>query len=469
MLDRSFDMIRRLILTAVIASAFGFACGWVCAVKCFGHTPASELAVAYQDLEANVAIQLRPFTRYISQHNLPREQWIENEQVINGVLNTVSRASRMAWVSQVPGTDGRLLRLNLAALGIPGDAWESMLPQEPYFHITTKALVRGKVKTLTVDAGHVGLVNARAMYARSGSQLGVVRLDWLAAKAMVAPAYYTLAGIPDTLDGYYKSLGMDEKTIVRLKANVGDNILKSGVTLKVRRVSSKPTPLGRLYSTYDTFGDDARKDFVRDPSHKTPFDAGEFIATRPNRMLGYFLSDGSGKRQDVVPDRIAKDHSDLNGSGQLLVGKSCISCHSGDGGLRPIAHDQSDLLKGGADILTPDPEEAEALAAFYLDTKKFNKTMVRDLEDYADALKEATRGMTPKSFAAGLMRLYDGYENEQIDQAKAKAEFGVDDLAPLRASHDGILVALERGKKVNRNQFTPSFPEGALILQGTKK
>lgn len=447
-----------MIAAAVVIFALGFACGYS-----FAHSPASELSTVAKDA-ATLPAHVAPFVRYVTQYNADPNTYATGRAALSLILNSVSRTSRIALPTPIAG--GRIQRVNLAAYGIDPALWESLISQEPYFHARGSVLGKdGKPQAVYSDAGWCDLAEQATLKKLTSSTGAICRLDWLVAKLAVPPFYYDFAGIPKTEAELKKSLGIDDKTIVHLRASKGENILHSGVTAKVRRVSRKQGPLGGYWATYDTEGTDPEKDFVRNPTFYAKFDASEVIFFRANGTLGYFITDGKGDRQDVVPDKIARDHSDTHGDQRLVPGKSCISCHATDGGLRAIATDQSDLLKSGADILLPNPADADALGSFY-DAAKLNKLLARDTDDYADAVKSAT-GLNAKAAATALMTVYDGYEWATIGHATAEAELGSEGvLDALKRSTDGVLVAVALGKRISRKQWELSFQEAALLTKG---
>jgi len=361
--------------------------------------------------------------------------------------------------------DGSLVRIDLAAYAIESKSWESLIADlEPVFHVRSQAVnpTTGKVETVYTDAGHVGLEWAAALRQMTGSTGAIVRADWFIVRATSPPHYYSLAGVPDTLDGWYKSLGADAETIVKLRANKGANLFRSGVTHKPRRLTRWQGPLGGVWQTYDSEESrDVRKDPFRTPGFDGAADAGEHIATKANglHLFGlYSLPDG--KRQDAVPDRIAKDDSDPLADGRLVASVSCIRCHI-ESGLRPFHNDMKAILARGVDLATT-PEEADKLAAFYT-TDKLERQLDRDREDYADAVLKATGGkLDAKKLPDAVARVVREYQYYQVDLATAKRELG--GVAGLQRSSDPYILAIVTGHKINRAQWEGSYAEAAFLV-----
>lgn len=432
--------------------------------SCHGANPASELQAAVADLRSVPQERWRT-TRYLSFYNVPENERDSTRAVVGYVVNAVSRSS----VIVSHALSGNLVRLDVGELRIPAATWESLASdREPYWHITTKAIdpTTKKVTTVYTDAGHVGLEAAKQLRDMTGSGGAIVRADWFVFRAMATSHYYNLAGVPDTSDGWYKSLGIDPKVIVELRANRGANIFRSGVTHKPRRLSRWTGPLGASWQTYDS-RDDGRveTDPLRNPTFGGEYDASEHIAVKPNGLHLFGLYDGKGRRVDSVPDDIAKDDSDAAGDGRLVAAASCIRCHA-ESGLRPFANDLKSLTESGVDIALP-AREVEALAAFNRD---LTKQLERDRDDYDTAIRQATGGkLTAKELPAAFAKVIRDYAYEQVSQGQALRELGAETLAPLLASNDPYVLAVGLGKQVNRVQYDQSFAEMATLIHGARR
>lgn len=451
-------------MTRLLPLTIAFLLG-VLAGMALGAGPSSELRAAVQHART-LPINEASFTRYVSFYATPAEERADAEKVLSFVLNTVSRSARIIVPQRLPGSE--CVVINLAQYGIPVEVWESMLDTEFVWHLTTEILdpATGKKRKVLTDAGHLDLKEAEALRKTTGSGGALVRGDWLCVKLTTPPHYYNAAGIPATLDGWYKALGADPAAIVALKANRGANIIQSGVTKKVRRVSRWQGPIGAVWQTYDVFGDDARKDVLRNPTFQVEYDAGEHIAAKPNALHLFGLYDSKGNRQDTVPDKIAKDDSDPHGDGVLIAGVSCVRCHVEDG-LRPFPNDQRSLDLKGVKILADASQPQDDLAAFYgLDgSGKLDRQLARDREDYAAAVKQAT-GMTSKELAEAFARVFRQYEYELVTTDSAKRELGVESLEPLKATGDIYLMALANGRGIPRRSWEQSYNSAALAVKG---
>lgn len=425
--------------------------------KCLG-APSDEVRAAVADLRT-VPRERWGATRYLSLANVPED---EREHVVAVAGFVVNSVGQSATISRVDGAGA--IRIDLEALGVNPTAWEALASVDPYYHVRTTVLDPRTHKETVVhtDAGHVGLDAAKQLREMSGSTGAILRADWFIFHA-TTDHYYSLAAIPDTLDGWYQSLGIDKKTVVALQANRGANLFRSGVTQKPRRLSRYQGPLGSAWNTYDSQEtDDPRHDPFRFPGFDAEYDAGEFIAAKANGLHMFGLYARNGKRQDSVPDTIAKDTSDPAGDGRLVPMLSCVRCHSADG-YRAFDNDMKDLL--------PDLQgyDVAKLAAFYGETERLSKELKRDQEDYAAAVLKATGGkLTAKELPAALGKVVREFAYEQVDSTKAERDLGVENIGAFITSTDPYLLALWRGKKINRANWEASFNEAASIMEAVR-
>jgi hypothetical protein len=421
--------------------------------------PSDEVRAAVADLRT-VPQERWASTRYLSLANVPEDERASVVAIVHFVAN--STGSSPTIVAGVP-LRGDILRLHLDDYRINPVAWEALAGSDPYFHLRTKVIAPKTQKETVVftDAGHVGLENAAALRKMTGSAGALLRADWFITH-VTTDHYYSFAAIPDTLDGWYQSLGVDKKTIVALQANRGANIFRSAVTQKPRRVSRYQGPLGGVWNTYDSAdSDDPRKDPFRFPAFDSEYDAGEFIATKPNGLHVFGLYDRKGKRQDSVPDTIAKDTSDPLGDGRLVPMLSCVRCHTA-GGYRVFSNDMAGLLKGRVDIKGYD---VARLAAFY-STDRLAKELDRDQEDYAVAVAKATCGkLTAKELPEALGKIVRGYAYETVNADKAMRDLGSLHLEFFKASNDPYLLSLFEGKEINRRAWEASYHEAATLQE----
>lgn len=449
--------------------------GMICTAMALekGITPADELRAAVADLESHVPPAEWHATRYLSVYNLPREHWTESQAVVSFVLNSVSRNERIVRPTLVPGSGGRLLRFSLDDYRLPADVWELLASEDPYWHLRTQALdpTSGKTRQVFTDGGWVRLDVGAALRSKTRSAGALLRADFFVvrvATTLDGGHYYRFAGVPATEAEWFAALGIDLKTVSTLHADRGANTIRSDITQKVRRVVRRQGPLGGAWQTYDVARSTAERDPLRNP-FAFEYDASEQIATKRNGLHLFGLHDRQGRRQETVPDVIAKDASDPHGPGIVTPMLSCVRCHV-EAGLRPVANDQRQLAARGVELFAERPHDADRLAAFYGST--LEKELRRDREDYAEAVAAATGGCHPAEVAAWLAEMYRAYHDELVTPSTAARELGLPGeslVNALSGATDPVLLALAAGISVQREQWEVSFAEAALRAPGEKR
>jgi len=438
-----------------------------CALLTLG--PADELRAALGDLE-RLPVHERTVVRYASFYAMPPERRREAAAVLSFVLNTVSQSPVIVDLEEVPGTEQRLWRVRWDRYGQARDDWERLASEDPYWH-QRLALKHGKqsgAKEVFIDGPWLPAELAAQLRAETDSAGAVLRGDFLIARistTLDGGHYYRLARIAETEGAFLRDLGIDAKAIGKLSADAGANLIHSRVTHQVRRIVRRPGPLGGAWHTYDVESSTAERDPLRNP-FGFQFDAGEHIAAGPNGLHRFALYDARGKRQDSVPDRIAKDTTDPHGVGIIAPMISCVRCHVEDG-LRPFANDQQRLLGGDVDLLTARPRDAERLADFY--GADLERWLRRDREDYAVQVARAAHGLSVRTTASALGRLYSEYVDDLVTTDQAARELGVESAAFIsaaRKSNDPALLALAEGIAVQREQWIASFATAAMSTPG---
>jgi hypothetical protein len=433
------------------------------AIVAWGSTPASELRAALADLHQQPA-SLQATTRYVSLYNLPADRHEETAAVLSFVLNSASRSATIVRPAAVPGTS--LLRWNLVDYAPQNEelkefsqAYEALIAAEPYWHLRTQVIDprNGKKIEVFTDGGWVGLDPAAQLRALTVSGGALTRADWLITQLGSTPHYYRFAGIPATEAEFFQLLGLDPEAIAKLRADEGANLVFSHITHKVRRVVRRQGPLGGAWQTYDVDRSTPERDPLRNPFDFV-YDAGEHIAAKSNGLHLFALYDAQGKRQDTVPDVIAKDDSDPHGDGIVVPMISCVRCHVEDG-LRPFENVQRRIPLRGA----TSPAVAERLAQFY-GGAKLGRQLTRDQEDYAAAVRQAAE-REPREVAASLGRIFKAYAYDLVTPEIAARELCLTGSlrSVLQNSDDPILLLLCEGVAVQRQQWESSFAQAAVL------
>ncbi len=460
-------------------------------------SPADEVRAAAADAEQMPAIE-RATTRYLTLYAVEPAERQQAIQVVGYTLNALSRTRAISLPTLVSPT---LLRFNIAQFTAHDDelhqwfaAWENLAAADPYFHLRTEVLAqkpadkairaatasttsplapRPSPLAVTTDGGWVDLAAAARLRAATQSTGAILRADYFIAQATTTPAYYDFAGVPKTENEFLKSLGLDRETIDRLRADAGANLIISGVTGKPRRIVWSQGPLGGVYSTLDVECLEAERDPLRRPISADGFalkyDVSEWFALAPNGLWRTALYDATGKRQDSVPDRVAKDTSDPAGDGIVVPMLSCIRCHR-EAGLRPFRDDQTRLLAGHVDLLSADPRIIQRAAEFY-DEPRLQRQMQFDRQTYTDAVHRATSNLTPEALADALAGTVRRYAYLPLTANQAAAAVGLDAEQFRRAviaTHDPVVILLIEKRGMLRSQWESSFAEAALSAAAYK-
>lgn len=465
-------------VTFSVIVLLAFVLGLCCGRAVFGQTPAADLQTVNADLELHVASAAWPTTRYLSLYNLPRREWDEASAAVSLTLNLVSRRARIVRPEIVPGTAGRLLRLDLNWYDLPAAVWEAMVSAgEPYWHLRTKAAAPGKeatkAETVYTDGGWVGLDQAATLRERTHTGGAVVRADWFVARAITTVDggfYYKLTGIADFADAnaLYEHLGIDFRATERLNAEAWSLLVRSDVTNKFRRIIRRQGALGGAWKTEDSIDETADEDPLRNPLGRQ-HDASEHVLAKQNGLPLFALYDGAGKLVDVAPQNLATDHTAAHGDGQLAPALSCFACHREDL-LRPLGNDLRRLLARDVEAYFARAEDAEKATAFY--ERDMQLALRRDREDFAAAVSQASGGWEASDIAVQLVALYRSYAFEPVTPERARAELGLAPEQVLRhvwgQSVDPVLLALCEGMAVQRKQWEASFAEAAMLAHAPR-
>ena len=193
------------------------------------------------------------------------------------------------------------------------------------------------------------------------------------------------------------------------------------------------------------------------------YDASEWFAIRANGLWLTALFNRAGRRQDSVPERIAKDTSDPAADGMVVPMLSCIRCHR-ESGLRPFRDDQSSLLADGIELRTFRADDARRVAEFY-DEPRLQRQLAFDRETYSRAVARATDDMRPPDLADALAATVREFAYKPVTPEQAAREVGCDEEHLRRAlatSRDPILLLLgsrpPRSSAANGNPPSPKPP-----------
>lgn len=333
---------------------------------------------------------------------------------------------------------------------------------------------RHKVATLTGPAGWLDVEASKYLVATLQSEAPITRTDFFITKASLPPVYYNLLGLK-TLDDFKNLVGFDWRAdrIKQTRATVvksGSGGLATPVAYNNRALARTPTFNGAMWQTFDFLTSVKENNVIRNFAVNRR-DAAEWIGNGPNGLQFYFLTNEQDKRVDegaiaVVHDSIAKD-------GRVLNGRSCIWCHST--GIHPFRSqfqlqvgarmDQSDL-----GIFDHDPIRQLMVIRDLRRTfssPNFDEVVKIDCEAYTKAVA-AANGLTAEGNASLFRQLWVGYQETDVDIARACYEVGLKEdelkaIIPLKkdGQDDPVLLQLMLRPPVSirREQWEEAFPE----------
>lgn len=446
---------------------------WLAVASCFGASPASEARAAYLDCE-KVGAEYQRGVRYVTLYKFPPDERKEAAKVLSYSLNALSRSRVITAPFWISDTLARFSIINYAPQASEYHAWQSAWEQlgakDTTFGIITEVLDPTTHKTIItrVDGGWLD-ASYQKLKAKTASNAPILPADWFIYHALTSPHYDAFVGIPETEAAFLKSIGIDTKTIEKLRANAGANLIISGVTGKPRRVVWTQGPLGGYYATLDVEQVDAERDPLRRPINADgatfKFDVTEGFAIAPNGLFRTVLFNAQGQRQDTVPDKVAKRD---DGDGIIYNHHSCIVCHK-EAGLRPFVDDQT-RLTAKAPVQSYNPEYTNRILEFY-DEPRLARQMAFDRATYTAAIAQATGGMKPEEFSAALGRCIAYYIDAPITCETAAREVGqtVDDFKRANVNSDDphILNLIHDGETL-RGSWESSFAAAMLAAGGAK-
>lgn len=313
--------------------------------------------------------------------------------------------------------------------------------------------------------------------------------------------YYDLAGIPgggkNDLETLLKSLGVGDGKNFRqifedLRSDQRAAMWRSNVTSRMRLVEVFKTLAGResqgIFSLTSDFGEadiDVDQNPIANLLKVNKIKAHEAIWERTNGLHGFSLYDANFKRQDSVPDDVAKDHlASTPHSGRLQPAFSCVRCHGKEDGWQPVPNDVKKMLMTRkvdifGDLTRRDQQDAiDRILSLYMGS--FDTVFRRGRDDYAVNIMAVTGPWAKskdqldivKQTARHMEDMIDRYWHKQIGPAEALAELGqkvkggdaADQFAAyvLQVSNQAVLedsrvAALRAGLKINRSEFDLVF------------
>ena len=420
--------------------------------------PIVTLSEAYAAAHADLLAQptnRRDRIRYISLrvvHNdadVSEENWLGYQAATVKMLNALSW-NPMPYKAEPVGPGGVLLRVYLPDLQWSHETWSYLEEVYPYG------------MTSATDP------NLQSLQHAAGTQIPVIRADWMASRATVSPLYYDMLGLPDTVQGLEQMLGFSMVRNMLDEQVVRAGFQDSGVSSHNRLIERHAIGTGFFWTSYDFAGSQGRQSFFEYPlgpkeaygeTHAFLHDGGESIFTLPNGFHAYYLNTADGARLDVGPTEIVRDDDYTDGTGEVVNGISCISCHSK--GMRLNEDKVRDVALG--DLSLP-PEVRQTIDAIYPGQDEVAMWLQRDTDQFRGALERA--GIDPAIQAGGLepvRGLFVYHVDLYVDFAQAANELGMtEDELRARAGFVGqdlasLILRLDQSP-IARDEWTAVYP-----------
>jgi hypothetical protein len=230
--------------------------------------------------------------------------------------------------------------------------------------------------------------DAKTLAAATGTELPLLRGDWLVATASRPPLYHDLLALPERDKGLERLVGVELLSDQQDESAARAGFNGSGVSRNNRIIERHDATYGAYWRTYDFADNTERRNIFDHPlgpiaggSSFAP-DGGEIIFHLPNGLHGYMLVNGAGARIDRAPVEIVSDPKRPDRS--VENGLSCMSCHVK--GVIPKADQvRAHVLKnrtsfGAADVAAVKalyPTETAFKARFDEDGERFTKALAK--------------------------------------------------------------------------------------------
>ena len=367
------------------------------------------------------------------------------------LINSLSRSSDVVRLETID-PDKAIIRINLEDIGWEASDWDTLLASYPYNMVPDTPLM-AVLKTTT------------------GTALPYARADWFASTAAQPPLYYTLLKLPKTFAELTKQQGVDVKADIEKFIAKRAGFQKSGVSQNNRLIERHPIRTGYFWTSYDfseNRGHQSLFEFPLGPGGKNGFHhaGGETIFSLPNGFQAYYLNKSTGKRLDTGPTSIVQDRSrkDL----AVTNGISCMGCH--DQGMRKAKDDIRDFVLTGRAF---SKKVRDTVAELYPPHDEMDKVIATDAKRFANAMTSAGLDPTLKLDGVEMINALAKRYDENIDIARAAAEFGMTEKQLKEAAADASRKLRPNFRRLEqgffpRDQFETVFRELAQDITDNK-
>jgi serine/threonine-protein kinase len=286
-----------------------------------------------------------------------------------------------------------------------------------------------------------------------------VRADWFVSTATQPPLYHDFLGLPTTLAGLERLLGVDAAADVRDGRAVRGGVVSSGVSRNNRVVERHAARYGAYWKSFDFRTSQGQENIFEDPIDLHPA-GGEMIFALPNGLHGYFITNAKGERIDAAPTGIV---TDAYASDRVVRnGLSCMRCHERG-------------IKIFSDAVRPTLLKVSGATAFdrghalrlYPAQAALDRLLKADEEAFVAALRKL-HGPAPAG--ESLRTASRRYLDEPLSLETVAAELGRAEPGALREtfrlpafSRTG-LAPLAAGEKVHRDAWEADFDRAVRPL-----
>ncbi|CUH75272.1 DUF4384 domain-containing protein [Tropicibacter naphthalenivorans] len=399
--------------------------------------------LAHDDLQQQPTNR-RDRIRYLSMRSIWNNKDVSEENYEGYKNATVKLVNALSW-NPTPykfekvDPHGVLLRVYLPEINWDADKWHLLEMQYPY-------AMQSDTDPYLSPLQHM-----------SGTQVPIIRADWFASTAPVSPLYYDLLGLPDTVAGLEALLNLDINANIQNELVVRAGFQNSGVSTNNRLIERHPLQTGFFWTSYDFAGSKGRQSFFEYPLGPVEaygpelafnHDGGESIFTLPNGFHAYYLNTAEGARLDVGPTSIVRDDDYGDGTGEVVNGISCMSCHN-----KGIRLNEDKVREVAMNDFSLSPEARQTIDATFPGAEVVAEWFQKDTDQFFAALESA--GIPAETTAGGLepiRGLFVYHVDRFINFAQAANELGLTE-EELRGRAG--FVGVDMASLINRLQVSP--------------
>lgn len=440
----------------------------------------SATEAALQDILTNVPIEARPYTRYLALYHMAKQERREHLQTLNFLSNSLSFQAQIKQWRAVPGTNFALIAIDIRYYGWKAEAWENLVKEDTYFHATLVSSVQrfdaqGKAlagQKIFSDQPSINIAHVTDLKIATRSIGPVLLGDWFLSRVCQPPHYYAFAGIGNKEADFQARVDGRPADAEKYQADRAGIVLRSGITVKNRRLTRIPTMLGAYWFSTDAANGTGAQDYthVLLERGQENFDASEQIASLPNGLQVYGLFNNKGDRVNTAPSNIASDGTAAGNLRDVIAGKSCMVCHNT--GILSFRSVFGDLVGPTLDIKSTRLDKLQRLNQLY--DQDLDDLFTADQIRYAKAVRAATKlhatpGLSAEANALQFARIYNGYVEDVVTPTKAALELGIpaDKMVYyLKASGNRAILNLLKPntKGVPRYQWEQAVPEAIDLI-----